>query len=258
VTFAERHPLVAFFALAYGFSWGSYYALSGPALFPFGSLLAALVVASVTKGREGLRDLSSRCLRWRVGLRWYAAALLVPVAIALSAVRLDVLLGAPLATTTPAGPWWNLVVLFPMAVVDAPLWEEPGWRGYALPRFPGGRSPLANSLVLGLLLAGWHLPIAVSGGALVVPYLIATIASAVVTNWVYYHAGESALLAIVYHSAANSMGMYFSRTSSAPGAARYFWSLAAANCVAAVVVGSMGMRRADGSPSRPVERVDHP
>lgn len=236
ISVIKRHPLVTFFALAIGISWGSYYILSGPFLFPFGSILAALIVASVTDGRNGLKDLASRCLRWNVGLKWYAAALFVPAFIGLSAVTINVLLGAPMPTVAQLGPWYGLLLMFPMTIFDAPLWEETGWRGYALPRFSADRSPLANTLILGVLLAVWHLPIALSGGALAVPYLVAAIASAVVTNWVYYNARGSALLAILYHSAANSVGLFFSPALSGPDLTRYFWLLAAMNIVAAAIV----------------------
>jgi uncharacterized protein len=232
----KQHPLVTFFALAYGLSWGSYYSLGGPFLFPLGPFLAALIMASVTGGLGGLKDLASRCLRWRVGLNWYAAALFVPVTIALTTMSLNLLLGASMATTAQLGPWYSLFLLFPVAMLDAPLGEETGWRGYALPRFPAGRLPLANSLILGVLLAGWHLPIALGEPALTAPYLIATVASAVVTNWVYYNARESALLAILYHTAANTLGIYFSPMLSGSDLARYYWLLAAVNCVVAVVV----------------------
>jgi membrane protease YdiL (CAAX protease family) len=193
-------------------------------------------MASVTGGLGGLKDLASRCLRWRVGLNWYAAALFVPVAIALVTVSLNLLLGASTATVTQLAPWYSLFLLFPVAMIDAPLGEETGWRGYALPRFPAGRSALANSLILGLLLAGWHLPIALSEPSLTMPYLIAATASAVVTNWVYYNARESALLAILYHTAANTMGIYFSPMLSGPDLTRYYWLLAAVNWVVVVIV----------------------
>ena len=165
----KQQPLVTFFILAYGLSWGSYYILGGPFLFPMGSLLAAIIVASITQGRAGLKDLLSRCLRWRVGLNWYAAALFVPVAIALITLSLNLLLGASTAIATQLSPWYSFFLLFPLAMIDAPLWEESGWRGYALPRFSANRSPLANSLILGVLLAGWHLPIALSEPALTAP-----------------------------------------------------------------------------------------
>jgi hypothetical protein len=236
----KRYPLVSFFVLAYAISYG-FYVLSAmwpgfPFLFPFGSVLAALIVASVTHGRDGLKDLLSRCLRWRVGLRWYAAALLVPVLIALAVVALNILLGAPMPTAAQLGPWYSIFLLFPMAMIDAPLQENSGWHGYAMPRFPANRSPLANTLILGVLLAGWHAPLALAGGAIALPYLLSTLFSAFVTNWVYYNARQSALLAILYHTAANTMGIYFSRMLSGPDLTRYFWLLAAVNCVAAVVV----------------------
>jgi uncharacterized protein len=235
-SFIKRHSLVTFFALAFAVSWGSYYILSGPFLFPFGSILAALIVASVTGGRNGLKDLAGRCLRWNVGLKWYAAALFVPAFIGLSAVTINVLLGAPMPTVAQLGPWYSLLLMFPVAIIDAPLWEETGWRGYALPRFSTERSPLVNTLILGVLLAAWHLPIALSGGALAVPYLVAAIASAVVTNWVYYNARGSALLAILYHSAANTIGLFFSPAFSGPDLTRYFWLLGAVNIAAAALV----------------------
>src|SRR5262245_28321292 len=108
MSLVNRHPLVTFFILAYGISWG-FYALSAiwpdfPMLFPFVSMLAALIVAGATGGKKGLKELLDRCIDWRVGLRWYAAALLVPMAIGLTVVALNILLGAPLPTADQLGP----------------------------------------------------------------------------------------------------------------------------------------------------------
>ncbi len=245
-SFIKRHPLATFFVLAYSFSWGTYALLGGPFLFPFGPLFAALFVASLTRGKAGLNDLLSRSLRWRVGLRWYAAALGVPVAIGLAAASLNTVLGAPLPTVAQLGPWYSLFFLFPMALFDAPLQEEIGWRGYALPQFPAGRSPLANTLMLAVLLAGWHAPVALSGGSAAVPYLIAGMASMVLTNWVYYNARASALLAIVYHTAGNTLGLYYAQLVAGPDLTRYFWLLAAVNSVVAagvVLVTGPSLRR---------------
>ena len=237
---AQRHPLMTFFVLAYGLSWGNY-ALpriwpNFPFLFPYGPLLAALIVASVTQGTDGLKNLLGRCLRWRVKLKWYLAALFVPVAITLAAVLLNILLDAPMAKGAKLGPWYSLFILFPMALVDAPLGEETGWRGYALPRLPAWRSPLANSLILGVLVAGWHMPIAL-GAPSIEAYLIGTIASAVVTNWVYFNSHESALLAILYHTAQNAIGgFYFFRVFSGADLVRLWWLSAIVLCMVVVVV----------------------
>lgn len=148
--------------LAYGLSWGNYIQSGAwsivPFLFPYGPMLAAVIVAGITCGRDGLKDMLWRCLRWHVGIKWYAAVLLLPVAITLVAVSFNVLLGRDTSSTEQINleqiSWYSLILLFPVAMIDAPLGEESGWRGYALPRFPASRSPLENTLILGVLLAG--------------------------------------------------------------------------------------------------------
>ncbi len=236
----KQHSLTAFFVVAYGLSWGNYF-LSAvwpkvPFLFPVGPLLAALIVAGATRGGDGLKDLLRRCVRWRVGLIWYVAALLVPVVLALAAVSLNIALGAAMGGLAQLGPWYSLFVLFPMAMVDAPLGEEPGWRGYALPRFPVGRSPLVNTLLLGVLIAGWHLPVALAAPS-VAAYLVGAIASAILINWVYYNARESALLAILFHTAQNAIGgFYLFQVFSGPDLVRLWWLWATMYAAAAAAV----------------------
>ncbi|MBM0745067.1 CPBP family intramembrane metalloprotease (plasmid) [Phormidium sp. CLA17] len=237
--FVKRFPLITFFGLAYGFSWGSYAILSGPFLFPWGPWFAALIVASATLGKAGLNELLRRCLYWRVGLLWYIVVLTVPIAIALTAVALNLLMGAAVSTTIQLSPWYSFFFLFPLALFDAPLLEETGWRGYSLPQFPAERSPIANTLILAVLIAGWHVPIALSDRTLAAPYLITAIASAVVTNWVYYNTDGSALLAMVYHTAANTMGgagFNVFQLFSGPDYIRAWWCLAAVNWMAALIV----------------------
>lgn len=41
-----------------------------------GPSVAGILLTGLVDGRTGLRELLSRLLRWRVGLRWYAVALL--------------------------------------------------------------------------------------------------------------------------------------------------------------------------------------
>jgi uncharacterized protein len=233
-------PLLMFFVLAFGLSWGNVVLTAAwpsfPFLFPYGPLLAALIVASAARGTDGPKDLASRCLRWRVGLRWYAAAILVPVALALAAVALNVLLGAPMPSADRLGPWYRPLLLLPEVLFDAPLGEEAGWRGYALPLLPAGNSALASSLVLGVLIAGWHLPIALDAPALA-PYLLGTVASAIVANWVYYNARASALLVILYHTVQNAIGgWYLFRLFAGDDLVRLWWLWGGLYCLAAVCV----------------------
>ncbi len=63
----KRHPLAAFFALAFALTWApvplGIFIAAGP-------LVAALVIIALVDGRRGLRELGNRMLRWRVGWQW--------------------------------------------------------------------------------------------------------------------------------------------------------------------------------------------
>ena len=144
-------------------------------------------------------------LRWRVGWRWYAIALGLPLAVVLGATTLNLGLGAPSSALDDLDPWYVLVLVFAVRLInplDGPLGEEPGWRGFALPRLQDGRSPLHASLILGLLVAGWHLPLVFLPGEELAPVLLlATVAVTFVYTWIFNHTGGSAFMTLVTHAA---------------------------------------------------------
>src|SRR5215211_8638188 len=118
VSLIRRHPLISFFVLAYALSWWpiAFYAagLSPSTIISFGPFLAALVVLALTEGKSGVVGLLRRIVRWRVGLQWYAAALLLPVVVTLTAAALNVLLlGAqPTSSAVELGGWSSLIPTF--------------------------------------------------------------------------------------------------------------------------------------------------
>ena len=125
-----------------------------------GPLLAALGVTAHELGGAGVRALLGQLLRWRVHPGWYAVALLGSVALALAQVALVVLLtGAALPPLPPPSRWLAVPIAFLMTVLlRGGLYEEVGWRGYALPRLQRRWGALPASLLLGLIWACWHLP----------------------------------------------------------------------------------------------------
>ena len=112
------------------------------ARFAFGSLMAAIIVVAVTERRPGMRRLATRMLRWRVGWRWYVIALGLPISVDLLASTINHAFGAPIPAVGQAVPWYTIRLVHP---IDGPVSEEPGSRGYALPRLQHTRSRSSGS-----------------------------------------------------------------------------------------------------------------
>lgn len=233
-----RHPLISFFVLAYAFSWivWSPWVLSedGVGLLPYrlgdattgllnataillGPTLAAFIMTGITEGRTGIRRLLHRIAMWRVELRWYLFAIIgIPVVMALGTV----ILPGGIASFESLGLSYVLtyMALFPLIIVlGGPLFEEPGWRGYALPRLQPLYGPLVGTLILGLLWALWHLPqfmvpswAEASGGSGffdIVKFVFIATAFAIVTTWVFNNTKGSVFIAILVHASIDAFSL---------------------------------------------------
>jgi membrane protease YdiL (CAAX protease family) len=234
--------LVGFFILAYALSWWAWilYAL-GPFPNPiasFGPFLAAIVVLALTEGKTGLLGLFRRMVRWRVAPGWYLVALLLPTALTAIAAALNILLGAQ-PSAAQLGAWPELLPTFFILLLVPGFggaWEEPGWRGYALPRLQSRRSALVASLILAVLIAGWHLPLMVERQ---VHYsdIVLILAAVIVVNWVFNNAQGSVLIIMLLHAANNTIsGSFFSPMFSGGDSTRQSWLLALVWAVVAVLV----------------------
>ena len=150
--FVKRHRLTTFFILAYALSWWAWI-LYAFGLFPnpvasFGPFLAAIVVLALTEGKAGILGLFRRMVRWRVAPGWYAVALLLPAVLAAAATVLNVLLGAEPPSAAALNAWTGVFSTFAIVLLIPGVggaWEEPGWRGYAVPRLQSGRSALVRA-----------------------------------------------------------------------------------------------------------------
>ena len=239
----KRHRLTVFFILAYALSWWAWipYALGA---FPnpvasFGPFLAALVVLALTEGKAGLLGLFRRMIRWRVAPGWYAVALLLPAVLTAVATMLNIMLGARAPSPAQLGAWPGILSTFAIVLLVPGVggaWEEPGWRGYAVPRLQHGRSALVASLILGVLIAGWHLPLIVVG-QVYYPDIVLILAAVIVFNWVFNNAKGSVLIIMLMHAANNAVsGSFFAPMFSGADSVREAWLLALVWWVVAVLV----------------------
>jgi CAAX protease family protein len=159
VSLARKHPLVMFFALAYAWAWLVFVPLvifRGPlpwiVLATLGPTVAALVTHRVTTG-------SYRA--FRIYTTWRRTLVATAIGVALIILSYVVLPG--ITTADPRKLHWSVLASVAVynysTLLGGPLGEEPGWRGYALPRLESALGPVSGSLVLGLLWSGWHLPL---------------------------------------------------------------------------------------------------
>jgi membrane protease YdiL (CAAX protease family) len=145
---------------------------------------------------------------WRVGLGWYAAALV------LFPVLILVVLGALSLISQEFAP--NFAVMGVAVGLLAGFFEEIGWMGYAFPKMARAYGVLAAAVFLGLLHSTWHVVADYLGasaalGAYWLPHFfffmtVSMTATRVLIVWVYQNTG-SVLVAQAAH--ASSTGFLF-------------------------------------------------
>jgi len=171
----------------------------------FGPFVAALVWTRLERG--SIVNLLKRLVQVRVSPACLAVALLGPPLLFASAVYLNVWLGKQAAPEfhfpEPVGT--TLHFLINLAIGGA-LGEEPGWRGYALPRLRERFSALVGSIILALAWACWHLPlwwIANVPSSFPV-YVLGMIPLTILFTWLDEWGRGSVLVALLFHASLNT------------------------------------------------------
>jgi membrane protease YdiL (CAAX protease family) len=181
--FIQRRPVLTYYVLTFAISWGGVLLVIGgpdgipatPAeittLFPAvylatvaGPPVAGLLMTGLVAGGAGLRELLARLLRWRVGARWWAVALLTaPLSVMATLLALSLLspefLPGVLTTSDEASLPGVLALPFGVVAgiaVATGFLEELGWTGFAIPRLRLRYGVFATGLVVGLLWGAWH------------------------------------------------------------------------------------------------------
>ncbi len=218
--FIKRHPVLTFYALTFAISWGGILlVIGGPGNIPgtpeqigrlfipyavlalfAGPSVASVLVTGLLYGRAGLRDLLVRLLRWRVGARWYAVALL-PAPLLVAAIFLALSLLSPefLPTIITTADKASLLLFgITSGLIGGGFLEELGETGFAVHRLRLRYSALTTALIVGVLWGVWHFLIAFWAGGtaagghwvtyllgILVFYLGALPAYRVLMVWVY-------------------------------------------------------------------------
>jgi membrane protease YdiL (CAAX protease family) len=281
--FIKRHSVPIYFVLAFAISWGGMLAvgglggISGPTWqsdprLPFlvvamlaGPSVASLLLTSLSDGRAGLRELLARLLRWRVGVRWYAVALLT-APLSMTAALLV------LSLTSPAFLPGILTTADKAALLQGGITgglligivEEVGWTGFALPRLRRRYSVLTTALIVGVLWGAWHLlqsvwASGVTTGAISLTIFLSTwpvgvlvgqlTAYRILMGWVYDRTGSLPVAMLMHASLSASTFILAPAVTGVAGLTLGFaYAAATWVVVAAVVVANGGQLSQQGKP----------
>jgi len=173
--------------------------------------IAALVVARLEFGKRGPEYLFSQFGRRDFSKWWLFVPVLLPLALAACAISLWSIAGGKYSL--------DLMKLaeFPPILVSnflMNMWEEVGWRGYALPALQKKYSALVSSLIVGMFWALWHWPhFAVKDSVMAVNYhnflwfTIAVLLGSISCTWLYNSTNGSLFIASLYHASTNASGI---------------------------------------------------
>jgi membrane protease YdiL (CAAX protease family) len=224
-TFVKKYPAISQFVLAMILG-GGMIAPMIVGLVPSDSIflliaaysasLAGVILTAIVSGKAGLREMFRRLLIWRVGIGWWAFALVAFALMYLGGLVLAALFSGSALVLKLAQPLYMFVPLFIMKFfLDAGLGEELGWRGFLLPRLQSRYSALVSSIIIGIVWGLWHLPLFMLEGMSptyemgqafgVVPALLGytvliVVPYAILFTWMYNNTKGSLLLAFVFHA----------------------------------------------------------
>jgi membrane protease YdiL (CAAX protease family) len=243
----QRAPLASYFVLAYVISWGGSFAVGGPKflrgdpldfedamrmapLMLAGPFIGGIAMSYLVDGKTGLRDLFSRMLRWRVGLHWYAAALLIFPMLILGVLWALTVLVAPEFSPT-------FIAFGVLGGLLAGFIEETGWMGFAYPRMETTFGTWRATIYLALLHGLWHAMAGYLGEAgtygdywlprFIAMWFVAMTAMRVLLVWVYTNTA-SLLLAQLTHASSTGFLIILGPIAVSPAQETLWWAVYAA------------------------------
>ena len=247
----RRFPLASFFVLAYAITWTLW--LTALALAPnqgmslsnetnflyfvdllnlrlpleralvlgifnlaAGPLFAALLVTWATEGKAGWRKLWEQCVKWNVGTWWYLVTFALPVVLSAVSLGIGLLSTNGQLDYTAKVPIAYFLPFFLYMIVFTGVSEEPGWRGFALPRLQRRYSAAKASWILGIVWGLWHVPFQIyyAYALGIIPLLfsfvgltVGAVGWTIVNTWLYNNT-RSVWIMILLHGWGNTVNSY--------------------------------------------------
>lgn len=257
MSFVKRYPLIAFFILAYLITWSlqlsaiflaaqNGMSLSNETNFIYfvealksqlppeqvityilftlgaGPLFSALIISWILDGKNGILEIWKQCTKWKIEPKWYLIVLGLPILLSLVSLGIGLLSVSGKWEYSPKLPLASFLPFFLYMLVFTGVTEEPGWRGFALPRLQSRYNAEKSSWILGILWGVWHFPFiiyynyALGFAPLLFSLLgltLGIVGWTIVNTWVYNNT-QSVFLMILLHGWGNTVHSYLILSSN--------------------------------------------
>ena len=161
--------------------------------------IAGVLFVGRHHGLSGLGSFFKRMTLWRAPLKWWLFLILGIPAVVYTGAAIKGTISDPF----PFSPLYQVMPALVSALLLGPI-EEFGWRGLAQPLLQRRFAPFWTGLILGIIIAAWHIPaFFLSGmpqsGWSFAPYFLGIIAIYVILTPFFNASRGSLLIAFLYH-----------------------------------------------------------
>jgi membrane protease YdiL (CAAX protease family) len=216
-------PVFCFFILTFAIFWGGAFAVYFlPELYyvqvqngivgilatilvgipSFAPTISALIATGYFEGKTGLNHFAKSLIKIKVKYYWYLLVFFLPIFVYSLPIIFNIAISNPSNSDYFNTSLWSITLSTVLSnIVFAGFAEEPGWRGYALPKMNHHTRPIISGIIIGVLWALWHLPFYLLGsrpwGSFPQFVFTVTVISCIYT-WIYQRT-KSIPLMIIFH-----------------------------------------------------------
>ncbi len=214
-----------------------------------GPTLAAILTLLALKEKDKIGERFKALFKWKAPARQFAFVFgfwFLATALALG-------VGALFGRELPAfgGFAWGSLPLVFLAMLLSNVWEEIGWRGFALPRLREKMDDLPLSILMGLLWSLWHLPLLFNPSSPMSsqPWeweVLFSVSLTILYVWLFAHTQGSLFFASVFHAMSNTVAFGLLQLGAFEWS--YPYVVGAATLAALAVIWRYGARRFESAP----------
>ncbi|MFX1281937.1 MAG: type II CAAX prenyl endopeptidase Rce1 family protein [Promethearchaeota archaeon] len=224
----KKYPLISYFIIAWIATWLLVLPLiltefgfisvnsNWHFLGALGPTISAVLVTYISEKKEGIKNLSKTSFKWKVGPFWILfSALIMPIFLLLT-IGLNLIftgdminLWAYLSDNKITDPI-SIFIWIWVGAISYGLFEEIGWRGYALPRLQEKYNPLIATILLTIGWAFWHFPLFFYRLSIQMffGWFFGLFMGAIILTFLFNSSGKSAFVAILFHITNNIVWLF--------------------------------------------------